>query len=77
MTQDIDDLVNYVPEPWSMERAKDLRGHTSEMDQMARDGEFGFQIMMMHPTGHIQMVHDIKLLVEFWIDNQVHFSKED
>ncbi len=64
----------YEPTPWSLEAAKDLRDHMDEMEELARNGEFGFQVLLMSVEGHIQMVHDIRELVEFWI--QLHTDPE-
>ena len=64
----LDELKSFKPEPLTVKRLKELAEHAKMMDELARDGQFGFQILMMHPEGHIQMVYDIMELTKYWLE---------
>jgi hypothetical protein len=62
-----EELETFEPETLTLERMQELYDSSDEIETMARDGQFGFQILMMHPVGHVQMAYDIKKLTEFWL----------
>jgi hypothetical protein len=64
-----EELANFKPEGLTVERMQELNEQKDLLTNLARDGQFGFQILMMHPTGHVQMATDINNLVQFWLDN--------
>ena len=65
----LEELAEYKPEPLTLERVTELKEHESSVKDMAMEGQFGFQILMMHPTGHVQMMHDLYNLVDFWLEH--------
>ena len=64
---DDDEHNDFEPEPLTVERMEELFSHEEYMMEVARDGQFGFQIMMMHPDGHVQMAYDMMALVDFFL----------
>jgi hypothetical protein len=64
----IEEANEYEPIPLTVERMKELLSEKGNMMQMARSGQFGFQLLMMHPVGHVQMAADIIELAEHWVE---------
>jgi hypothetical protein len=66
----MEELADFEPEELTLERVKELNDQKHMLLDLAYDGQFGFQVLMMHPTGHVQMASDINNLVQFWMDHQ-------
>ena len=61
------ELEEFEPEPLTLERMKALQNEREFMMEMAYRGELGFQMVMMHPEGHVQLAEDIMNLVDFYV----------
>jgi hypothetical protein len=73
----IDELDVFEPEPLTVERMSALVAEEEFMLELAMDGQFGFQMMMMHPEGHVQMVTDLMNLVKYWLKYQYPETTEN
>jgi len=62
------ELETFEPDPLTLERVTEIHDIADELESVAREGQLGFQILMMHPTGHVQLARDIRNFVEFWLE---------
>lgn len=68
------EVSEFEPTPLSLEYVETIVAQEDLIKRTTREGTFGMQVLSMHPTGHVQMGHDLVELAKFYL--QHHYGME-